>query len=98
MDLNAAYQGDKDFWFLCHHGRIPDYWISKDKYADYQTFLSLFDIIYMNKPHVSDITLRASNGAVFFDVTDAAVQSLNRCDIVLKMIELNVSFLGPPWL
>ena len=32
MDLNEAYQGDKDFWFLCYHGRIPDYWISKDKY------------------------------------------------------------------
>ena len=37
------YQGDKDFWFLCHHGRIPDYWISKDKYKDYWKFLPLFD-------------------------------------------------------
>ena len=52
----------------------------------------------MSKPRVSDITLRASNGAVFFDVTDAAVQSLNRCEVVLKMNELNVSFLEPPWL
>lgn len=43
MDLNEAYQGDKDFWFLCHHGRIPDYWISKDKYKDYWKFLPLFD-------------------------------------------------------
>ena len=43
MDLNEAYQGDKDFWFYVNHGRIPDYWISKDKYPDYWKFPSLFD-------------------------------------------------------
>ena len=41
--LDTAYQGDKDFFWLCYNGRIPDYWISKDKYADYNKFLELFD-------------------------------------------------------
>tara|TARA_B110000908_G_scaffold48139_1_gene58796 strand:- start:457 stop:1062 length:606 start_codon:yes stop_codon:yes gene_type:complete len=41
--LDTAYQGDKDFFWLCYNGRIPDYWISKDKYADYNKFLDLFD-------------------------------------------------------
>jgi|TARA_B100001057_G_scaffold89853_1_gene86093 hypothetical protein len=43
MDLDEAYQGDKDFWWLCFNGRIPDYWIKKDKYKDYWKFLPLFD-------------------------------------------------------
>ena len=41
--LDTAYQGDKDFFWLCYNGRIPDYWISKDKYTDYSKFLELFD-------------------------------------------------------
>jgi len=41
--LDTAYQGDKDFFWLCFNGRIPDYWISKDKYQDYNKFLELFD-------------------------------------------------------
>lgn len=41
--LDTAYQGDKDFFWLCYNGRIPDYWISKDKYQDYNKFLELFD-------------------------------------------------------
>ena len=38
----------------------------------------------------SNITPTASNGAVSFDVTDGVVQSPNRCEVVLKMNELNV--------
>ena len=41
MDIETL--GDKDFFWLCYNGRIPDYWISKDKYADYNKFLELFD-------------------------------------------------------
>lgn len=43
IDLESAYEGNTDYWFLCHMGRIPDYWIKKSKYENYKDFLPLFD-------------------------------------------------------
>ena len=42
-ELENAYQGDTDFWFLSSRGQIADYWIKKAKYADYDKFNKLFD-------------------------------------------------------
>ena len=50
LELENSYQGNKDFWFLCFQGKIPDYWISKDKYNEYKKFLALF-----NNPEKSHI-------------------------------------------
>mgnify|MGYP001170556774 FL=1 len=42
-ELERAYQGNTDFWFLSSRGQIADYWIKKTKYPDYQKFNRLFD-------------------------------------------------------
>jgi hypothetical protein len=43
LELENAYQGNKDFWYLCHRGMIPDYWIKKNKFQNYKKFLPLFE-------------------------------------------------------